>query len=60
MTVAMIHKKFKHIKTIGEISEYELKSNGLKVLYKNVPNTGVVTTNITYLVGAIDEAVGET
>lgn len=56
----MTHKKFKHIKTIGEISEYELKSNGLKVLYKNVPNTGVVTTNITYLVGARDEAVGET
>lgn len=56
----MIHKKFKFIKTIEDISEYELKSNGLKVLYKKVADTGVVTTNITYLVGARDESVGET
>ena len=56
----MIHKQFKHIKTISDISEYELKSNGLKVLYKRIPDTGVITTNITYLVGARDEAVGET
>jgi zinc protease len=56
----MIHKKFKHIKTVNDISEYELKSNGLKVLYKNIPDTGVVTTNIVYLVGSRDESVGET
>lgn len=56
----MTHKKFKHIKTVQDISEYELKSNGLKVLYKQVEGTGVITTNITYLVGARDEAVGET
>ncbi len=56
----MISKKFKHLRTVGDISEYELKSNGLKVLYKNIPGTGVVTTNITYLVGARDEGLGET
>ncbi len=56
----MTHKKFKHLKTVEDISEYELKANGLRVLYKQVEGTGVVTTNITYLVGARDEAVGET
>ncbi len=56
----MTHKKYKYIKTIEDISEYELRSNGLRVLYKQVEGTGVVTTNITYLVGARDEAVGET
>ena len=51
---------FVHLKTVVGISEYVLKSNGLRVLYLNRPNTGVVTTNITYLVGARDEARGET
>jgi zinc protease len=45
---------------IGEIEEYELKTNGLRVLYLNRPDTGVITTNITYFVGARDEARGET
>jgi zinc protease len=44
----------------GDITEYQLKENGLRVLYKHIPDTGVVTTNITYLVGARDEAPGET
>jgi len=56
----MRNKKFKHVKTVGDISEYELTKNGLKVLYKNVPGTGIVTTNITYLLGARDENPGET
>ena len=51
---------FTHVKTVAGISEYVLKSNGLRVLYLNRPGTGVVTTNITYLVGARDEARGET
>lgn len=42
------------------VEEYLLKSNGLRVLYLRRPNTGVVTTNITYLVGARDEQRGET
>lgn len=50
---------FKLIKKVGDIAEYKLKTNGLRVLYKHVPDTGVVTTNITYLVGARDEQNGE-
>jgi len=60
MTITMTNKKFKHIQTINDISEYELISNGLRVLYKNIPDTGVVTTNITYLAGSRDESPGET
>lgn len=56
----MTNENFKHIQTVQDISEYELKVNGLKVLYKHIPDTGVVTTNITYLVGAKDEFPGET
>ncbi len=49
-----------HIRTVHDISEYRLKKNGLTVLYKHIPDTGVVTTNITYRVGAKDEVTGET
>lgn len=45
---------------IDQIEHYVLKSNGLNVLYLYRPDTRVVTTNITYLVGARDEARGET
>lgn len=48
------------VKSVDGISEYVLKSNGLRLLYLNRPGTGVVTTNITYLVGSRDEARGET
>ncbi len=48
------------IKSKNGISEYKLEKNNLTILYKNFPNTGVVTTNITYRVGARDEGVGET
>lgn len=51
---------FNHIKTSGGIEEYQLKANGLRVLYNHRPETGVVTSNITYFVGAKDEARGET
>lgn len=50
---------YEHIRTKGGIEEYRLKKNGLRVLYLKRPNTGVLTTNITYQVGAADEAVGE-
>lgn len=53
-------KDFKKIKTVGEITEYELKSNGLRVLHQQIPDTGVITTNLTYLVGSRDEQPGET
>lgn len=48
------------IKQAGGIEEYQLKANGLRVLYLNRKDTGIVTTNITYFVGARDEAKGET
>ena len=51
---------FAHIITAGGVSEYLLKTNGLRVLYHHRPNTGVITTNITYFVGARDETRGET
>ncbi len=51
---------YTHVRTVGDMAEYRLKSNGLTVLYKHIPNTGVVTTNITYRVGAKDEITGET
>lgn len=44
----------------GGVDEYVLKSNGLRILYQERPETGVATTNITYLVGARDEERGET
>lgn len=56
---ATLSKKFKHLKTVSDISEYVLRQNGLRVLYKHIPDTGVITTNITYLVGARDEQAGE-
>lgn len=51
---------FTHVKTTGGISEFILKANGLRVLHLKRPDTGIVTTNITYFVGSRDEARGET
>lgn len=48
------------MKSVSGVDEYILKNNGLRVLHHNRPATGVVTTNITYLVGARDEERGET
>jgi zinc protease len=47
------------VKTYKTVKEYRL-SNGLTILYKNIKGSGVVTTNITYRVGARDEQVGQT
>lgn len=46
--------------TVAGIEEYILNKNGLRVLYLHRPETGIVTTNITYVVGARDEERGET
>ena len=43
-----------------EITEYKLTSNDLRVLYVHRPGTGVVTSDIVYMVGSRDEARGET
>ncbi|MCA9358640.1 insulinase family protein [Candidatus Kaiserbacteria bacterium] len=42
------------------VEEYLLKSNGLRILFHERRDTDVVTTNITYFVGARDEERGET
>jgi len=51
--------RVKKLKQIGDITEYVLTSNNLRVLYSERKGTGVVTTNIVYNVGARDEAIGE-
>lgn len=50
---------FSFVKKKGGISQYTLKSNNMTVLYKNIAGTGVITSNITYSVGARDEDKGE-
>lgn len=52
-------KDYTHISTYKSIKEFKL-ANGLRILYKQIKGTGVVTTNITYMVGARDEIVGQT
>ncbi len=47
------------IKKYKGITEYRLQ-NGLTILYKKISGTGVVTTNITYKVGARNEHTGQT
>jgi zinc protease len=51
---------FTLITKAGGIEEYLYKKNGLRVLFHERKGTGVITSNITYLVGARDEARGET
>jgi zinc protease len=51
---------YTYVTSAGGVHEYILKNNGLRVLYHHRPDTGVITTNITYLVGARDETRGET
>ena len=52
-------RDYKHIQTIKDIAEFRLQ-NGLRVLHKEHKGTGVITTNITYKVGARNEKRGET
>jgi predicted Zn-dependent peptidase len=51
---------FIFVKKYKDIFHYILKSNGMTVVYKQIPGTGVVTSNITYKVGSKDERAGET
>ncbi len=50
----------KKVRTVGDISEFVLTSNGIHILYVNRPGTGVITSNILYKVGSRDESRGET
>ena len=44
----------------GEIAEYVLEANGLRVFFVPRPHSGVVTSSIMYKVGSRDEICGET
>ncbi len=55
-----IFSDFAFVKSLGGISEYELKSNGLRVLHMEDKSAPVVVVNITYHVGSRNEAVGYT
>lgn len=53
-------KTLKKIKKVGEITEYRLTTNNLRVLFVPRVGTEIVTSNIVYFVGSRDEARGET
>ena len=53
-------ESFKHIKSSGGIEEYQLKSNGLKILMLQDSSTPVATFMVTYHVGSRNEAIGYT
>ena len=50
---------FTFIKKIKGISQYTLNANGMTILHNEISDTEVLTTNITYKVGARDEVAGE-
>lgn len=50
----------KKVKEKNGTSEYLLTKNGLRVLFTPRLDTGVVTSNIVYMVGSRDESRGET
>lgn len=51
---------FKHICTYHGVEEYELKKNGLRMLYHHDDTASVVGVMVTYLVGSRYEATGYT
>ncbi|MGI9247034.1 MAG: M16 family metallopeptidase, partial [Steroidobacteraceae bacterium] len=51
---------FKYVRTVGDISEYTLESNGLTVLLMPERSAPVVTFMVTYRVGSRNEVTGTT
>jgi zinc protease len=51
---------FKYVRTVGQISEYTLESNGLTVLLMPEHSAPVVTFMVTYRVGSRNEVTGTT
>ncbi len=51
---------FTHVKTVGSIDEYSLKSNGLQVLLLPEHSTPTLTFMVTYRVGSKNEVTGTT
>ncbi len=52
--------QLKRVRAISEITEFQVSSNNLRVLYAPRKGSGVVTSNIVYHIGSRDEARGET
>lgn len=51
---------FRHVRSSDDIHEYEMLSNGLKVLLMEDHSAPVATFMVTYLVGSRNEAIGHT
>ena len=51
---------FAHVKTVGTIDEYTLKSNGLQVLLMPEHSSPTLTVMVTYRVGSRNEVTGTT
>ena len=51
---------FTYVRTVGDISEYRLDTNGLQVLLKPVHSAPVITFMVTYHVGSRNEVTGTT
>jgi len=51
---------FTFIKSLGDMAEYRLDRNGLRILLRHDDSAPVVTFMITYLVGSRNEAAGHT
>ena len=51
---------FTHVKTVGDISEYTLDSNGLSVLLMPEHSSPTLTFMVTYRVGSRNEVTGTT
>jgi len=51
---------FAHVKTVGDIDEYTLKSNGLQVLLLPEHSSPTLTFMVTYRVGSRNEVTGTT
>lgn len=54
-----VTRKFTKKENFGPFQVYTHKDNGLRVLHYYLPDTGVITSNITYKVGSVDETRGE-
>jgi len=55
-----VNNQFEQIKSSGDIDEYRLKSNDLRVLMLQDTSTPVATFMVTYHVGSRNEAIGYT
>ncbi len=57
---AKLPEGIEKVTSVEGITEYQMKSNGLKILLFPDPSKPTITVNITYLVGSRHEGYGET